>query len=67
MEGMKNARTSTKAGLAGAIAVLILWLGNYFAPEFMAAAPDEAKVALTVIVMTIVARFSITPANPGKL
>lgn len=64
---MTTKRTSTKAGLAGAISVVLIWLGNYFAPEFMAAQPDEAKVALTVIVMTIVARFSRTPEQPGRL
>lgn len=67
MAAEPKTRTSTKAGLAGAIAVVIIWTGNYFVPEFMAAQPDEAKVALTVIIMTIVARFSKTPSRPGKL
>jgi len=60
-------RTSTNAGLAGGIAVLIIWVGGMFAPESMANAPAGLEAAITGIIMALVARFSSTPKNPGKL
>lgn len=60
-------RTSTKAGLAGGLAVILMWLGHYFVPEFMAEAPTGAEAALTAIIMWGVARLSRSPSKPVAL
>jgi len=60
-------RTSTNAALAGGLAVIVISLLRYFAPEFMASSPDGLEIGLAGVFVWLIARASKTPATPGKL
>lgn len=63
-------RTSTNSGIAGILSFGVIWVLSYFAPEFLASAPGDPEITGSVITglfMWATARWSTTPAKPGKL
>lgn len=64
MKLLEKLRTSTKSGIAGVVTFAILGALGHFAPEFPTVGLEEW---LTAVVMYFTARWSKTPANPGKL
>lgn len=61
---LADSRTSTKAGLAGIIAMGVLHAISWFASDFPTVGLEEW---ITAVVMWVIARKSKTPANPGAL
>ena len=60
-------RTSTNAGVAGGLAIVVIFILTLIWPEQMMNSPMGLEAGLTALFMGLVARFSKTPDNPGKL
>jgi hypothetical protein len=64
-------RTSTKAGGTAGIGTLVLGLVGVFFPDAMnSLTPEQAMWiggAITTLVAWVTARFTRSPANPGRL
>ncbi len=58
-------RTSSNAGIAGGLAVVLMWILGWQLPEAMDMAPAGLEAAFTVIIMTFFGRISKTPKKPG--
>ena len=67
MEIDSGLRTSTNTGLAGAVTVIGMFIAGAIWPAALASASAGLEAAITVVVVTLVARFSKTPKAPGKV
>ena len=55
---MSNQTTVTTGAIAGAIALLVIWLSSYFAPGLMGTMPTGGEAAITVILTAVIQYFT---------
>lgn len=58
---MNNQTTVTTGAIAGALALLTIWLASYFLPELMETVPTGGEAALTILFTAVIQYF--TPAK----